>query len=68
MTISTHVNAIISLAQGLDKDWTVTSGKVKVTYLSLIQKWASQLEEIAMSECKELEQVKKLRKESEPRM
>ena len=61
MTISTHINAIISLAQGLDKDWTVTSGKVKATYLSLIQKWASQLEEIVTSEINELEQAKKLR-------
>jgi hypothetical protein len=63
MTISTHVNAIISLAQGLDKNWTSTSGMVKATYLSLIQKWARQLEEIAMSEVKALEPVKKVKKE-----
>jgi hypothetical protein len=59
MTISTHVNAIISLAQGLDNNWVSTSGMVKVTYLSLIQKWARQLEEIAMSEVNVLEQTEK---------
>jgi len=63
MTISTHVNAIISLAQGLDKNWVSTSGMVKVTYLSLIQKWARQLEEIAVSEIKALKPVRKVRKE-----
>jgi hypothetical protein len=59
MTISTHVNAIISLAQGLDKDWAITSARVKITYLSMIQKWAKQLEEIAMSEVNVLEQTEK---------
>ena len=61
MTISTHVNAIISLAQGLDKDWAVTSGTVKATYLFMIQQWAKQLEEIAISEANALEPVKKIK-------
>ena len=55
MTVSSHIETMRCLLQGLDTHWTTTDGKIKATWLSMIGKLAGELELVAMAESETLQ-------------